>query len=434
MEKAQSYWFKTRKGWVQFGFLYFLFGFQTLFASKRELKFDVLIYSASPAGISAAIHASRQGLSVGIVEPSKSISFHEFTFVHSKCPEIRTGFYKEITDSVQKLVFRKYSTHAPDSLFLEKCYRRVIRALLKKNSVNVLFGFVPDSSYQVQLKNKRLPALVWFSSSKRGEKKVSFSARFFIDASRSGDLMTRFPCRYQKGRGSNSDWDMKIGDLDAEFSSNKTKPQFSENSFRLDGLHWLTMKELRTRNSIGVSNGSAVSIGVGRLGENSGNGMTIPFGIMVSKNLVPVLFPGPVSASFLVFRLMSHPVNQMVLGQVAGLAASECLRMKIFPNQISIDSLQLLLIRNRFELIYLSDVDPVSDPDFAVFQKLALLNCFPSSQVGLANDWQNSDFQFLADRTGFSSQELIELTKGKTKRNGLRAIWMAWENASKGQL
>lgn len=411
-----------------------LTGFECQSAIRKPPQFDVLVYSARPAGISAAIFAARQGMRVQLVDPSKSLNVESFLFVHGKFPAIRTGFYREISDSVRKIVQEKISNAMPDSQFLAKTYSKVIERLLKKNGISTHFGFVPDSSQKVGLTNRKMLGSVTFCKKKNPQKKLILTARLFIDASKAGELMTRFPCRFHKRNTLDSEWEMKMGSPDSDFDTSSKEDQILQDFYQLEGMHWLSMIELRSSGNRVNAGIQSSSIGVGVFDGIPEKVISIPFGIMVPVGKIPLLCPGPISGSLTVSKLMEHPVNQMVLGQASGMAAAVCVKGKFFPNILSIDSLQSLLVQNRMELIYLTDIIPETDVDFEVFQKLALLNCFSKIQVGLNEDWIQADWEWLAERTGFSINEISEFTKGKSKREGLLLIWKSWERANRGQL
>jgi ribulose 1,5-bisphosphate synthetase/thiazole synthase len=54
-------------------YLVLLMSFLTLVSCLRKKEYDLVVYSATPAAITAAVQAKQDGLSVVIVEPSNHV-------------------------------------------------------------------------------------------------------------------------------------------------------------------------------------------------------------------------------------------------------------------------------------------------------------------------------------------------------------------------
>ena len=98
---------------------------------------------------------------------------------------------------------------------------------------------------------------------------------------------------------------------------------------------------------------------------------TIPFGVMVPKEVGNLLFPVPVSGSHVGFSTMRMEPCWMALGEAAGVAAAIAVREGLPVQDLPVPSIQDRLLDEGASLIWFKDVSP-SSPDFKLVQKMAL--------------------------------------------------------------
>lgn len=109
---------------------------------------------------------------------------------------------------------------------------------------------------------------------------------------------------------------------------------------------------------------------------------TVPYGVMVPKNVENLLFPVPVSGSHVGFSTLRMEPCWMAMGEAAGTAAALAIDGSGDVREISVPDLQGRLLENGAILIYFRDLKP-SDPDFTQVQMLALKGYFPEWNADL---------------------------------------------------
>jgi len=98
---------------------------------------------------------------------------------------------------------------------------------------------------------------------------------------------------------------------------------------------------------------------------------TLPYGVIVPKQVSNLLFPVPVSGSHVGFSTMRMEPCWMALGEAAGVAASIAIETGYSVQSIDIKDIQEKLLDANASLIYFRDVPPTS-PDFKMVQKMGL--------------------------------------------------------------
>ncbi|MCH4824151.1 FAD-dependent oxidoreductase [Gramella lutea] len=98
---------------------------------------------------------------------------------------------------------------------------------------------------------------------------------------------------------------------------------------------------------------------------------TIPYGVMVPKEVDNLLAPVPVSGSHLGFSTLRMEPTWMALGHAAGIAAATAIETSENVSDINIERLQLKLLRQGAVLMYFEDIDR-EHPAFFGFQLLGL--------------------------------------------------------------
>jgi len=143
---------------------------------------------------------------------------------------------------------------------------------------------------------------------------------------------------------------------------------------------------------------------------------TVPYGVMVPREVENLLFPVAVSGSHVGFSTLRMEPCWMALGEAAGIAAAIAIDGCQNIRSISLESLQNKLLANGSTLIYLKDIRN-TDPDFPLVQRLALKGFFP--------DWNASLDEKIDDATAklwseISGKKIISGTK--TKREVIRSL------------
>lgn len=98
---------------------------------------------------------------------------------------------------------------------------------------------------------------------------------------------------------------------------------------------------------------------------------TVPYGVIVPKNVKNLLLPVPVSGSHIGFSTLRMEPCWMALGQAAGTAAAIAIDDSVSVQNVDIRRLQENLLRQKVTLVYFRDITP-DNPGFADAQRMAL--------------------------------------------------------------
>lgn len=98
---------------------------------------------------------------------------------------------------------------------------------------------------------------------------------------------------------------------------------------------------------------------------------TVPYGVIVPKEVENLLLPVPVSGSHIGFSTLRMEPCWMALGQAAGAAAAIAIDRATTVQKVPIKLLQQRLLDENATLIYFNDIRP-GDPGFAEAQRLGL--------------------------------------------------------------
>lgn len=109
---------------------------------------------------------------------------------------------------------------------------------------------------------------------------------------------------------------------------------------------------------------------------------TVPYGVIVPKQVTNLLLPVAVSGSHIGFSTLRMEPCWMALGQAAGAAAALALDEKVSVQHVNIDSLQSRLLSEKAMLYYFKDVKP-DDPDFQKVEYLGLHGLIPEWEARL---------------------------------------------------
>lgn len=110
---------------------------------------------------------------------------------------------------------------------------------------------------------------------------------------------------------------------------------------------------------------------------------TVPYGIMVPKQVDNLLLPVPVSGSHIGFSTLRMEPCWMAIGQAAGVAASVAIDDAVKVQHVDQAKLQQSLLKQKATLIYYKDIK-VGDPDFDLVQRMGLLGYLPEWEAKLS--------------------------------------------------
>lgn len=146
---------------------------------------------------------------------------------------------------------------------------------------------------------------------------------------------------------------------------------------------------------------------------------TVPFGVMVPKEIDNLLLPVPVSGSHIGFSTLRMEPCWMAIGQAAGIAATLAIDRQVKVRHIPLQSLQAALIAQKATLIYYQDVT-TADPDFALVQTLGLQGYLPDWKARLSDP---VDAETIALWTKASGKKLSFAPGQTTRREVLQYIY-----------
>lgn len=110
---------------------------------------------------------------------------------------------------------------------------------------------------------------------------------------------------------------------------------------------------------------------------------TVPYGVIVTKEVDNLLIPIPVSGSHVGFSTLRMEPCWMALGQASGVAASLAIDEKVKIKNVDIEKLQEKLLSQNATLIYFRDMK-YTDPDFKLVQTMAMKGYLTDWEAGLS--------------------------------------------------
>ena len=164
-----------------------------LVSTVRAEAVDVVVYSAVPCGIAAAITASRGGAKVLLIEPTHHVGGLSTSGLNTAESEhmlkwtlggFADEFYRRLGDH--------YGKEGPESYFESGVAERIYQKMLSEAGVTLRLGASVGS---VSKDGTRITSITLTDGSKH-------DAKVFIDASYEGDLMARSGVEYAVGRES----------------------------------------------------------------------------------------------------------------------------------------------------------------------------------------------------------------------------------------
>lgn len=145
---------------------------------------------------------------------------------------------------------------------------------------------------------------------------------------------------------------------------------------------------------------------------------TVPYGVIVPKEIDNLLLPVPVSGSHIGFSTLRMEPCWMAIGQAAGIASALAIDEKVKMKHIDMEKLQDQLVQQKATLIYFKDVDYTS-PDFQLVQYMGLRGYLPDWEANLQ---EPVDASTLISWRKLSGLSLKEAEKDKSSRQSILEI------------
>jgi hypothetical protein len=147
---------------------------------------------------------------------------------------------------------------------------------------------------------------------------------------------------------------------------------------------------------------------------------TVPFGVMVPKQIDNLLLPVPVSGSHIGFSTLRMEPCWMALGQAAGVASSLAIDTNSKIKNVDIDRMQEILVEQKATLIFYKDIRP-EDPNFEMVQFMGVRGYLPEWNAELSKTIDN---ECLLRWKTLSNIKLDTVQAGKsTKGDVLKEIY-----------
>ena len=139
---------------------------------------------------------------------------------------------------------------------------------------------------------------------------------------------------------------------------------------------------------------------------------TVPYGVIVPKEIDNLLLPVPVSGSHIGFSTLRMEPCWMALGEAAGIASALAIDKQLKMRNVPIDELQEQLINQKATLLYYKDVE-YTNPEFKMVQKLGLKGYLPEWEARLQDP---IDKETLSEWKRLSNLKLDGVAVDKTTR------------------
>lgn len=182
----------------------------------QQNQYDVVVYGATPAGISAAVNAAKEGASIGLYEASDHLGgliSGGMSNTDFKTFEAVQGTYREFMDRVVAYYTEKYGKDSPQ---VKNCYRgawyephvalHIFREMLAEYPSISVFTEHRLKSVEKRKTGERTKLESLRLQNLAGNRVIQVQAKVFIDATYEGDLMAAAGCPYRVGRESRSEY------------------------------------------------------------------------------------------------------------------------------------------------------------------------------------------------------------------------------------
>ena len=211
-------------------------------ASALEVReYDLVVFGAGTGGMAAAIHASREGLSVAVVEESDRVGGQMVGAAVSTMDDVgrtRTGLYLEFIERVRDH-YAQYGTATNiclwggDTIAVEPLVAE--RILLEMWEEELPLPIYREARIErVDVRDGRVQSVL--VSSDRYYDDLLFSADVFIDATERGDLLAQAGARYRVGNSISPNVDLSANVQDITYVAVvKRYPAGLPDSLRMPG-------------------------------------------------------------------------------------------------------------------------------------------------------------------------------------------------------
>ncbi len=139
---------------------------------------------------------------------------------------------------------------------------------------------------------------------------------------------------------------------------------------------------------------------------------TVPYGVIVAREVDNLLLPVPVSGSHIGFSTLRMEPCWMAIGQAAGIASALAIDEKVKVINIPVCKLQDELVKQKATLIYFKDVT-IDNPHFALLQYMGLRGYLPGWE---AKPDDVIEKETLAQWQQLSGHDLSFAESGRTTR------------------
>ncbi|KAB7726870.1 FAD-dependent oxidoreductase [Rudanella paleaurantiibacter] len=186
-------------------------------STQAPKQFDVVIYGATPGGISSAISAAREGASVALFEELYQVG--GLTTGGLSHPDFRTleslqGIYREFMNRVLKHYTETYgpnSRQVKDSFYGTHAEPRVAKLIFEAwlaeyPNIRVFTQHRLQSVTLTKLKSGRSALTGAVFANLLDNQPVEVKGAVFIDGTYEGDLMAKAGCEYRVGRESRQEY------------------------------------------------------------------------------------------------------------------------------------------------------------------------------------------------------------------------------------
>ena len=149
---------------------------------------------------------------------------------------------------------------------------------------------------------------------------------------------------------------------------------------------------------------------------------TVPYGVIVPKEVDNLLLPVPVSGSHIGFSTLRMEPCWMAMGQAAGIASALAIDEKVKVQNVNIEQLQAELLNQKATLMYFKDVQ-YDSPYFRLVQFFGLRGYLPDWEARLLEPVDETTLTDWEERSGV---DLSIMEKNKSTRLAvLEAIYKA---------
>lgn len=139
---------------------------------------------------------------------------------------------------------------------------------------------------------------------------------------------------------------------------------------------------------------------------------TVPYGVIVPKEVDNLLLPVPVSGSHIGFSTLRMEPCWMAMGQAAGIASALAIEEKVKVQNVDIEQLQSVLLDQKATLMYFKDVK-YDSPYFRLVQYFGLHGYLPDWEARLQESIDAQTFNEWKKRSG---ADLTGLKAGESTR------------------